>query len=45
VPFPGFLTIVFELLIRKYFNLREEKKVNGTEYCIRENLVKKTYQI
>ena len=45
MPFVGFITIVFKFLVRKHFNLREKKKVNDTEYCIKKNLVKKTYQI
>jgi hypothetical protein len=45
VSFVGFITIVFELLVRKRFNLREKKKVNDREYCIKKNLMKKTYQI
>jgi hypothetical protein len=45
VRFAGFVNIVFEILIRKYFNLKEKKKVNDTEYCIKKDFVKKTYQI
>ena len=43
--FAGFVTIVFEILVRKYFNLKEKKKLNDTEYCIKKKFVKKIYQI